>query len=227
MKRILLSWSGGKDCAWALHRLRAEPGIEVAGLVTTFNEAFDRVAMHAVRSELIRAQAAACGLPLWPVPLPWPCDNAQYEDRMRALCQRARAQNIAAVAFGDLFLEDVRAYRERQMAAAGLEPLFPVWGLPTAALAQEMIASGLCATLTCIDTRHLPPTFGGRSFDRQLLADLPTGVDPCGERGEFHTFVSAGPMFSQPVLVARGDQRRDDPFLFTDLLPQDSLSPVP
>lgn len=219
MKRVLLSWSGGKDCAWALHRLRAQPSLTVAGLITTFNQAFDRVAMHAVRSELIRAQAAACGLPLWPVPLPWPCDNAQYEERMRDLCARAVAEGIAAVAFGDLFLEDVRAYRERQMAASGLEPLFPLWGQPTAALAQEMIASGLRATLTCIDTRHLPPEFAGRGFDAQLLLDLPPSVDPCGERGEFHSFVSAGPMFAHPIHIRRGEQRLDAPFLFTDLLP--------
>lgn len=217
--RILLSWSGGKDCAWALHQLRSQGEVEITGLLTTFNEAFDRVAMHAVRSELIRAQAAAAELPLWPVPLPWPCSNAEYQDRMRGVCQRAVASGIAAVAFGDLFLEDVRAYRERQMAATGLTPLFPLWGQPTAALAQTMLAAGLQAILTCIDTRRLPPACAGRDFDAALLSALPPGVDPCGERGEFHSFVHAGPMFAHPIPVRRGEQRHDEPFLFTDLLP--------
>ncbi len=219
MKRILLSWSGGKDSAWALAELRHQPGVEIAGLLTTFNQAFDRVAMHAVRSELMRAQAASAGLPLWAVPLPWPCDNAQYEERMQAVCDRARAEGITAVAFGDLFLEDVRAYRERQMARAGLDPWFPLWGRPTPALAREMIAAGLRATLTCIDTRHLPESLAGREFDARLLAELPAAADPCGERGEFHSFVHAGPMLAQPIAVRHGEQRRDDPFLFTDLLP--------
>lgn len=218
MKKILLSWSGGKDSAWALLELRRQPGIEIAALLTTFNEAFDRVAMHAVRSELMRAQADAAGLPLWAVPLPWPCSNEQYEERMAAVCARARGEGISAVAFGDLFLEDVRAYRERQMAKAGLEPLFPLWAKPTPELAREMVAAGLRATLTCIDTEKLPEALAGREYDPQLLADLPPEADPCGERGEFHSFVHTGPMLRQPIPVRRGEQHRDSRFIFTDLL---------
>ncbi|MGH9541509.1 MAG: ATP-binding protein [Terriglobales bacterium] len=218
-RRALISWSGGKDCAWALHRLRRHPEIELAGLLTTFNEAFDRVAMHAVRRELIAAQAEAAGLPLWPVPLPWPCDNAAYETRMRAACDRAVAEGIELVAFGDLFLTDVRAYRERQMQGTGLSPLFPLWKLPTAELAREMIRSGLRARITCLDPRQLPKSLAGREFDAQLLAELPPGADPCGERGEFHTFVFAGPMFSAPIAVDAGEIVERDGFVFADLLP--------
>ena len=218
-RRALISWSGGKDCAWALHLLRRRPEIELAGLLTTFNEAFDRVAMHAVRRELIAAQAETAGLPLWPVPLPWPCDNATYEARMRAACDRAVAEGIELVAFGDLFLTDVRAYRERQLQGTGLSPLFPLWGLPTAELAREMIRSGLRARITCLDPRQLPKSLAGREFDAQLLAELPPGADPCGERGEFHTFVCAGPMFSAPIAVVAGEIVERDGFVFADLLP--------
>ncbi len=211
MKRILLSWSSGKDSAWSLHVLRQRGEYEVAGLLTTFNEVADRVAMHAVRRELVERQAAAAGLPLWAVPLPWPCSNEQYESAMALTCAKAVAEGIAGVAFGDLFLEDVRAYRVKQMKNTGLEPLFPLWGLPTHALAQNMIASGTRAKLTCIDTNQLDASFAGREFDEALLAALPAEVDPCGERGEFHSFVYAGPMFNTTLPVAGGPARGPRP----------------
>ncbi|MFZ0279895.1 MAG: ATP-binding protein [Candidatus Sulfotelmatobacter sp.] len=219
MKRILLSWSSGKDSAWSLHVLRQRGEYEVVGLLTTFNEEADRVAMHAVRKELVEKQADAAGLPLWAVPLPWPCSNEQYELLMAQTCARAVDEGIEGVAFGDLFLEDVRAYREKQMKGTGLEPLFPVWGLPTRALAEEMIASGTRAKLTCIDTRKLDRSFAGRDFDEQLLAELPEGVDPCGERGEFHSFVYAGPMLNAVLPVSVGEIIVRDQFVFKDLIP--------
>lgn len=217
MKRILLSWSSGKDSAWALHVLRRSSEYQVAGLLTTFNQAANRVAMHAVRRELVQAQAEAAGIPLWPVELPWPCSNSAYEDAMRAACDRALAQGIEGVAFGDLFLQDVRAYRENQMRATGLQPIFPLWGLPTPELARQMIAAGLRAMLTCVDPKALDANLAGREFDRRLLADLPAGVDPCGERGEFHSFTYAGPMFERPLQVAVGEIVTRDGFVFADV----------
>ena len=218
-RRVLLSWSSGKDAAYALHVLRTSGEVEVAGLLTTLNGAFDRVAMHGVRAELLAAQARAAGLPLWTVPLPWPCTNEAYEAAMAGACARAVGEGITGVAFGDLFLEDVRAYREARLAGTGLEALFPLWGRPTAALAREMIAAGLKATLACVDGRQLDGTFAGRAFDEALLADLPAGVDPCGERGEFHTFAWDGPMFRHPVPVVRGEGVVRDGFAFADLVP--------
>src|SRR6202451_3971554 len=217
MKRILLSWSSGKDSAWSLHLLRQRNEYEVAGLLTTFNEVADRVAMHAVRRELVERQAAAAGLPLWTVPLPWPCSNEEYESLMAKACAKAVAEGIAGVAFGDLFLEDVRAYREKQLAGTGLEPIFPVWGLPTRALAEEMIASGTRAKLTCVDTGKLDRSFVGREFDGELLSALPRDVDPCGERGEFHSFVYAGPMLNSALPVSLGVTVVRDQFAFADL----------
>jgi uncharacterized protein (TIGR00290 family) len=218
MKRILLSWSSGKDSAWSLQVLRQRAEYEVAGLLTTFNEEADRVAMHAVRRELVERQAAAAGLPLWAVPLPWPCSNEQYERLMAQACAKAVAEGIEGVAFGDLFLEDVRAYREKQMKGTGLEPIFPVWGLPTAALAREMIAAGTRAKLTCVDTDKLDGAFVGREFDQELLAALPEEVDPCGERGEFHSFVYAGPMLNAEVPVSVGETVVRGQFVFADLV---------
>jgi len=217
--RALVSWSSGKDSAWMLHVLRQQAEVEIVGLVTTFNEAFNRVAMHAVRRELVDAQAREAGLPLWPVQLPWPCTNAMYEERMRALIESARAQGVTAFAFGDLFLEDIRAYRERQLAGTGMTPLFPIWSSEkeTSNLAREMQAGGLQAVLTCIDPRHLTPDFAGRHFDEALLADLPATVDPCGERGEFHTFCYAGPMFKNPISIALGERVERDGFVFADV----------
>jgi len=219
MKRVLLSWSSGKDSAWALHILRQKPGYEIAGLLTTVNEEFDRVAMHGVRRELLERQAAAVNLPLSVIPLPWPCSNEEYETLMAKACDDAIASGIEAVAFGDLFLEDVRAYRERQLARTNLEPIFPLWGLPTRTLAEEMILSGMKAMLTCVDTRKLDADFAGRTFDKSLLAELPSKIDPCGENGEFHSFAYAGPMFTHEVSVVRGETVVRDLFAFADLLP--------
>src|SRR5579872_5194076 len=217
MKRILLSWSSGKDSAWALHVLQQRQEYEVVGLLTTFNHAANRVAMHAVRRELVEAQAEATAIPLWAVDLPWPCSNENYEAAMSAACRKALAEGIEAVAFGDLFLQDVRAYREKQMRDTGLQPLFPIWGLPTAELARQMIAAGLRAKLTCIDPKVLDPSFAGREFDARLLAELPSGVDPCGERGEFHSFAYAGPMFARKLDVAVGEVVTRDGFVFADV----------
>jgi uncharacterized protein (TIGR00290 family) len=221
MRRILLSWSSGKDSGWSLHVLRQRAEFEVVGLLTTFNEEADRVAMHAVRRELVERQAAAVGLPLWAVPLPWPCTNEQYELLMAQACAKAVAEGIDGIAFGDLFLEDVRAYRERQLKDTGLQPIFPVWGMPTAALAREMIGAGVRAKLTCVDTDKLDQSFAGRGFDEALLADLPGGVDPCGERGEFHSFVYSGPMFNAAMQVTVGETVVRDQFVFADLIAEE------
>ena len=215
--KTLVSWSSGKDSAWTLEMLRRAGGCEVVGLVTTINDAFDRVAMHAVPTPLLERQAAAAGAPLWKVPIPYPCTNADYEAAMHLLVERARAAGVTQMAFGDLFLEDVRAYRERQLADTGLTPIFPLWQRPTPALAAEMIGGGLAAVLTCVDPRALPASFAGRAFDGQLLAALPPGTDPCGERGEFHTFAYAGPMFSAPIPIAVGDVVERDGFVFADI----------
>jgi len=226
MKRVLLSWSSGKDSAWTLHVLRRDPSIEICGLLTTLNVEFDRVAMHGVRRAVLEAQAAAAGLPLWSVPLPWPCSNEIYEQRMAEVCQRAVAEKIDAVAFGDLFLEDVRAYRIRQLAPTGLEPLFPLWQIPTDALAREMIANGLRARLSCVDTEQLPASFAGREFDEDLLRDLPAGADPCAERGEFHTCTYAGPMFAAPLPRQTGEVVTRDRFVFADFLIAGTETPL-
>ncbi|HXU00827.1 MAG TPA: ATP-binding protein [Polyangia bacterium] len=223
--RALLAWSSGKDSAWTLHVLRSEhPDIEVVGLLTTVNQTFDRVAMHAVRTDLLAAQAAAVGLPLLTVAIPYPCSNAEYEAAMAAAMDRARGDGITAVAFGDLFLEDVRRYRDDRLRGSGLTPLFPIWGIPTDALAQRMIGAGLRARLTCVDPKQLPATFAGRDFDAALLADLPAGVDPCGERGEFHSFAYDGPMFERPVPIRGGEVVERDGFVFADLTLETGVS---
>jgi uncharacterized protein (TIGR00290 family) len=218
MKKALVAWSSGKDSAWTLHRLLQTTEVEVVGLLTTFNAAFDRVAMHAVRHSLVDAQAEAAGLPLRAVPLPWPCSNADYERIMGEVVRSAAADGIEAIAFGDLFLADIRAYRERQLTGTGIEPLFPLWEIPTDRLAREMIAGGLKARLTCIDPTKLPREFAGREFDLKLLEDLPEGVDPCGENGEFHSFVYDGPMFRAPIAIESGEVVERDGFIFADLL---------
>jgi uncharacterized protein (TIGR00290 family) len=216
---IMLAWSSGKDSAWALHVLRQDPSVEVVGLLTTVNETFDRVAMHAVRRTLLEAQAEAVGLPLVVVRIPWPCPNAAYEAAMAEAIDAARGRGITGIAFGDLFLEDIRRYREQQMAPTGLALHFPLWHRPTTALAAEMIAGGLRARLTCVDPRVLPAALAGQPFDHELLARLPAGVDPCGENGEFHTFAWDGPMFARPVHVERGEVVSRDGFVFADLVP--------
>jgi uncharacterized protein (TIGR00290 family) len=217
--KILLSWSGGKDSAWALHTLRAEGRYEVVALLTTVNERFRRIAIHGVRESLLDAQSAAVNLPLWKIDLPFPCTNVHYETRMAAALARCRDERLQGIAFGDLFLEDIRAFRIQQLAGTGLEPISPLWGRPTGALAREMIAGGLRAHLTCIDPCKLAPDFAGRPFDDDLLRDLPPGIDPCGEGGEFHTFVSAAPCFSGSIAVVPGEIVERDNFIYADLLP--------
>ena len=219
MKRVLLSWSSGKDCAWALHVLRQQPDIEVVGLLTTLNAEFDRVAMHGTRRSILEAQAEAAGLPLWSVPLPWPCSNEVYEQRMVEACARAVRERFDAVAFGDLFLRDVREYRERQLAGTRLQPLFPLWEIPTDELARRMIAGGLRAKLVCVDSRQIPAIFAGRDFDADLLRDLPAHVDRCGERGEFHSCVYDGPMFTHPVALESGEIVDREGFIYADFSP--------
>jgi uncharacterized protein (TIGR00290 family) len=227
MKRVLLSWSSGKDGAWTLHVLRRDSSIEICGLLTTLNSEFDRVAMHGVRRAVLEAQASAAGLPLWIVPLPWRCPNEVYEERMAEACERAIREGIQAVAFGDLFLEDVRDYRVRQLAPTGLEPLFPLWQIPTDALAREMIEGGLRARVSCVDSKQLPAAFAGREFDLELLRDLPPSADPCGERGEFHTCVYSGPMFRTPLPITTGEVVTRDGFTFADFtMPAAELSSV-
>ncbi|MGE0434981.1 MAG: ATP-binding protein [Planctomycetota bacterium] len=217
----LLAWSTGKDSAWTLHTLRQSLAheYEVVGLLTTLNVSHGRVAMHAVREELLHAQAAAVGLPVQIVELPWPCPNEVYEQRMAAAVQAAVARGVQCMAFGDLFLDDVRRYREEKLAGTGLQPVFPLWKRPTAGLAREMIAAGLRATITCVDPAQLPATFIGREFDAALLDELPASADPCGENGEFHTFVHAGPMFAAPLAVRTGEVVERDGFVFADVLP--------
>ena len=192
---------------------------EVTGLLTTFNQQADRVAMHAVRRELAQRQAAATGLPLWPVPLPWPCSNEQYESTMAEVCARIVSEGIEGIAFGDLFLEEVRVYREKQLQNTGLTPFFPLWGMPTRELAATMVAAGLRAKFTCIDTKQLDASFAGREFDSAFLAEIPDCVDPCGENGEFHSFVYAGPMLNSAIPVTVGEQVVRGQFLFTDIIP--------
>ncbi|HSD67749.1 MAG TPA: ATP-binding protein [Vicinamibacteria bacterium] len=216
LDRVLLAWSSGKDSAFCLHVLRQQ-GIEVTGLLTTVDEGVDRVSMHAVRVDLLRAQANAVGLPLAEVRIPSPCSDEAYSAVMAAALAEVRALGTTAVAFGDLFLEDVRRYREQRMAGTGLRPLFPLWGRPTRALAEEMIALGQKAVLTCVDPRVLPRELAGRPFDASLLRELPTGVDACGENGEFHTFVTDGPVFRRPVQARVGDIVERDGFVFADL----------
>jgi uncharacterized protein (TIGR00290 family) len=220
MKRVLVSWSSGKDSAWTLHVLRQQADVKLVGLLTTFNESAGRVAMHAVRRELVEAQAAAAQLPLWSVALPWPCSNADYEARMQEVVEQARQAGVSHIAFGDLYLEDIRAYRERQLTGTGIDPLFPIWSTPasTPALARDMLAAGLRAVLTCVDPKQLDGRFVGRWFDANLLAELPASVDPCGERGEFHTYCCAGPMFTAPIAIQVGEAVHRDGFWFADLL---------
>jgi uncharacterized protein (TIGR00290 family) len=217
--KILVSWSTGKDSAWMLHTLKQQHPGAVAGLLTTTNEAFDRVAMHAVRRELLQAQADATGVPLHVVPLPWPCSNEQYERIMKTAVDGFVRDGFTHAAFGDLFLEDVRRYREERLAGSGLEPLFPIWKTkPTADLAQDMIEAGLRATLTCVNPQKLDRAFAGRTFDQTLLKDLPDTVDPCGENGEFHSFAHTGPMFNHPIAITLGEIVDRDGFVFADLV---------
>jgi uncharacterized protein (TIGR00290 family) len=217
MTKCLISWSSGKDSAWMVHVLR-QSGAELGAMLTTVNQVHRRVAMHAVRVELLQAQADAVGLPLWQIPIPSPCPNDVYERAMAAAVQRAVSEGFTHIAFGDLFLEDIRRYREERLADTGLTPLFPLFGADTGVLAREMVDAGLRARLTCVDPSVLDRRFAGREFDASLLDDLPASVDPCGERGEFHSFAYAGPMFSKPISIESGEIVEREGFVFTDLV---------
>jgi uncharacterized protein (TIGR00290 family) len=221
-RQVLVSWSGGKDSALALAALREDAEVDVVGLFTSVTRDYDRISIHGVRRELLSAQGRALGLPIHEIVLEPSCSNADYERAFHEALASARARHpaLSAVAFGDLFLADVRAYRERLLERTGIVPLFPLWGQPTSALAERCVASGIVARLVCVDTTQLDGAFAGRAFDRKLLSELPAGVDPCGERGEFHTFVSGGPGFREPVPYALGDVvRRDERFVYQDLVP--------
>ena len=219
LKKAWLSWSSGKDSAWSLEMVRRQGEFDVQALLTTVNAEFHRVAMHAVRESLLQAQAESAGLPLVTVSIPYPCPNEAYEQAMTAALQRAREEGVTHMIFGDLFLEDIRRYREERLAGTGITPVFPLWGLDTRRLAKEMVDGGLRALITCVDPKKLDTSFAGRLFDAELLADLPAGVDPCGENGEFHTFACQGPMFRQPITVERGAVVERDGFVFADALP--------
>ncbi len=213
----LVSWSSGKDSAWALHRLQQSGEYKVVGLLTTLNSAFDRVAMHSTRREVLEAQAASAGLPLQVIPLPWPCSNQEYEAAMQRACDTAVASGIEAIAFGDLFLQDIRRHREDRLHGSGLTPLFPIWGLETRGLLREMIASGIKARIVCVDPRKMPGEFAGRDLDEVFLHKLPAGIDPCGENGEFHSCVYDGPMFREAIAIESGDVVEREGFVFSDV----------
>jgi uncharacterized protein (TIGR00290 family) len=213
-----MSWSSGKDSALALHEAR-ENGVDVSALLVTMNAESDRVAMHAVRRTLLEAQATSLGLPLHLVQLPWPCPNEEYERLMNGAVEAALADGATAVVFGDLFLRDIRDYRERQLEGTGLTPLFPLWERPTSQLAEQMIDVGIDAVVTCVDPTALDASFAGRRFDRDFLADLPPSVDPCGERGEFHTFVRHAPGFAHGIATEVGEIVERDGFVFCDVRP--------
>jgi len=216
-KKTLLSWSSGKDSAWALHLLRHRDDVEVVGLFTTVNAEFQRVAMHAVRLDLLQRQAEAVGLPIETLNIPNPCSNQQYESVMKDFVDASRERGIDCMAFGDLFLQDIRSYREEKLKGTGITPIFPLWEIPTDRLARQMVSEGLRAYLTCVDPKKLPARFAGREFGSSLLNELPESVDPCGEYGEFHTFAVDGPMFRKPVGVYIGEVVERDGFVFADL----------
>jgi uncharacterized protein (TIGR00290 family) len=218
--KALIAWSSGKDSAWALHEVRRAGEYDVVGALTTVTETFARVSMHGVREDILRAQHEALGLPSVIVPIPYPCPNELYEARMVAALEDAKRQHVTHVIFGDLFLEDVRAYREQKLAGSGITPLFPLWQRPTAALAREMIEAGVETYLVCVDLKQLPNSFSGRRFDHALLAELPADADPCGEQGEFHSCVVAGPMFDRRIDVTVGETIERDGFAYTDLTAQ-------
>jgi uncharacterized protein (TIGR00290 family) len=217
--KALIAWSSGKDSAWALHEVRRAGDFDVVGALTTITDPFGRVSIHGLRQELLAAQLDATGLKPVTVRIPYPCPNEVYEREMAAAMDQAKAQGITHVIFGDLFLEDVRAYRETRLKPTGITPVFPVWHKPTDSLAREMIASGVDARLVCVDLKKLPRSFAGRRFDAELLADLPPDVDPCGENGEFHSFVAAGPMLARPVAIKAGEVVERDGFAYADFLP--------
>ena len=225
LPRAWMSWSSGKDSALALHEVRSAGEVDVIGLVTTVNSTADRVAMHAVRRVLLEAQADALGLPLYVVELPWQCPNELYEQRMSAAVEVARQSGVKCIVFGDLFLEDVRAYRLAMLDGTGITPLFPLWGRATNALAHEMLVQGVRAVITCVDPSQAPRSIAGRWYDADLLSELSAEIDPCGENGEFHTFVVDGPGFAHPLDVAVGEVVERDGIVFADLLPMNTVLP--
>jgi uncharacterized protein (TIGR00290 family) len=225
IRKTFLSWSSGKDSAWALHVLRQQPDIDVAGLFCTVNAEFKRVAMHAVRVGLLQEQARSIGLPLHMIEIPYPCSNAAYEDAMSAFIDDAKGRYVECFAYGDLFLEDVRRYREDGLKDTGISPLFPIWNMPTRALSRSMVSGGLKARITCVDPKRLAGDYAGREFDESFLESIPADVDPCGENGEFHTFVFDGPMFQYPIDLSLGEIAYRDGFVFADLLPSSASSP--
>ncbi|HET9929313.1 MAG TPA: hypothetical protein VFQ35_01440 [Polyangiaceae bacterium] len=216
--RAIVSWSSGKDSAFSLHVVREQAELELVALFTTMNHVHDRVAMHAVRRELVRAQAESAGLPLWEVEIPSPCSNEEYENAMRGLVARARDLDVEVVVFGDLFLEDIRRYREERLQGTGLRPSFPLWGIETSTLATRMFDAGVSAIVTCIDPKKLSHACAGKRWDPAFVAELPEGTDPCGENGEFHTFVTHGPMLRRPLEVVVGQTVERDGFVFADVL---------
>jgi uncharacterized protein (TIGR00290 family) len=220
-KKTLLSWSSGKDSAWALHVLRQQHDIEVVGLFCTFNKKFERGAMHAVRNELICQQAESIGLPLQLIPIPDPCSDSEYKRIMANFIEQVKSQGIDTIAFGDLFLEEIRSYREESLVGTGITPLFPIWGIPTNELSKEMINSGLRAKITCIDPKYLPAEFAGHEYDSTFLEQIPDAIDPCGEKGEFHSFAYDGPMFKNKLNISVGETVTRDGFIYTDLLPEE------
>ncbi len=227
MRKVLLSWSSGKDSAWTLRVLRQDPDVEVVGLLTTVNTHFQRVAMHGTRRELLKLQAAAAGLPLLEIPLPWPCSNEIYEQAMAGACAQAVEAGVSAIAFGDLFLEDVRRYREERLRGTGLDPLFPLWGRNTRELVHEMIDGGLRARIVCVDPSKMRADFAGLDLDHELLRRLPETVDPCGENGEFHTFTYDGPVFREPIPIQSGECVTRDGFVFADVIPRVPIDAIP
>lgn len=216
-RKTLLSWSSGKDSAWALHVLQQEPSIDVVGLFCTVNKEFNRVAMHAVRVELLQQQAKGVDLPLHIIQIPHPCSNGEYGDAMTSFIDEAEKENIKCFAFGDLFLEDVRRYREDHLKGTGITPIFPIWGIPTKKLSRKMVNSGLKAMITCIDPKYLTIEFIGREYNESFLDDIPVGVDPCGENGEFHSFAFDGPMFQNPIEISLAEIVHRDGFVFADI----------
>jgi len=221
--KALIAWSSGKDSAWALHEVRGAGEYEVVGALTTITETFGRVSIHGLREELLLAQLAAAGLPPTIVSIPYPCPNEVYEARMATATAQAKAAGVTHIIFGDLFLQDVRAYREAKLAGSGITPVFPLWGRPTADLAREMIAAGVEAYLVCVDRKRLAANFAGRRFDESLLDELPADVDPCGENGEFHSFVAAGPMLAGRIDAHLGETVERDGFAYADLVPDITL----
>jgi uncharacterized protein (TIGR00290 family) len=223
-RKTLLSWSSGKDSAWALHVLRQDPQFEVVGLFSTVNKMFDRVAMHGVRMELLRQQAESAGLPLHIIQIPYPCSDAEYAASMTAFIDAARKENIECFSFGDLFLEEVRRYREKNMNGTGITPVFPLWDVPTAELSRKMVAGGLKAVITCVDPNRIPAEFAGREYDEAFLDSIPAEADPCGEYGEFHSFAYDGPMFRTPIKTFLGETVQRDGFVFTDVFSSTSAN---